>query len=98
MTQEYGSDPGSPTADRAPRWREALPSLAAAFVVSRLLVLLVAGALTAIPLGHDPATWTDRPFLDVLTGSKAARFYLRHGFVKLREDEIEGAYERPVPA
>jgi GNAT superfamily N-acetyltransferase len=36
--------------------------------------------------------------LDVLTGSKAARFYLRHGFVKLREDAIEGAYERPVPA
>ncbi len=34
--------------------------------------------------------------LEVLTGSsKADRFYLRHGFVKLREDEIEGAYERP---
>ena len=32
--------------------------------------------------------------LDVLTGSKADRFYLRHGFVKLREDEIEAAYER----
>ncbi len=34
--------------------------------------------------------------LDVLTGSKADRFYLRHGFVKLKEDEIEGEYERPV--
>lgn len=34
--------------------------------------------------------------LEVLTGSKADRFYLRHGFVKLREDEIEGHYERPV--
>lgn len=33
--------------------------------------------------------------LEVLTGSKADRFYLRHGFVKLREDEIEGEYERP---
>ena len=33
--------------------------------------------------------------LEVLTGSKADRFYLRHGFVKLREDEIEAAYERP---
>jgi GNAT superfamily N-acetyltransferase len=32
--------------------------------------------------------------LEVLTGSKADRFYLRHGFVKLREDEIEGFYER----
>ncbi len=32
--------------------------------------------------------------LDVLTGSKADRLYLRHGFVKLAEDEIEGAYER----
>ena len=30
--------------------------------------------------------------LDVLTGSKADRFYLRHGFVKLSEDEIEGHY------
>lgn len=33
--------------------------------------------------------------LEVLTGSKADRFYLRHGFVKLGEDEIEGHYERP---
>ena len=33
--------------------------------------------------------------LEVLTGSKADRFYLRHGFVKLSEDEIEGQYERP---
>jgi GNAT superfamily N-acetyltransferase len=36
--------------------------------------------------------------LEVLTGSKADRFYLRHGFVKLSEDAIEGEYERPVPA
>ncbi len=36
--------------------------------------------------------------LGVLAGSKADRFYLRHGFVKLREDEIEGYYERPVPS
>jgi GNAT superfamily N-acetyltransferase len=35
--------------------------------------------------------------LEVLTGSKADRFYLRHGFVKLSEDAIEGCYERPVP-
>jgi GNAT superfamily N-acetyltransferase len=35
--------------------------------------------------------------LEVLTGSKADRFYLRHGFVKLGEDAIEGRYERPVP-
>ncbi len=34
--------------------------------------------------------------LEVLTGSKADRFYLRHGFVKLSEDEIEGHYERPA--
>ncbi|MBL0897162.1 MAG: GNAT family N-acetyltransferase [Reyranella sp.] len=34
--------------------------------------------------------------LEVLTGSKAGRFYLRHGFVKLKEDEIEGHYERPA--
>jgi GNAT superfamily N-acetyltransferase len=35
--------------------------------------------------------------LAVLTGSQADRFYLRHGFVKLSEDEIEAHYERPVP-
>ena len=34
--------------------------------------------------------------LEVLNGSKADRFYLRHGFVKLSEDAIEGTYERPV--
>ncbi len=35
--------------------------------------------------------------LEVLNGSKADRFYLRHGFVKLSQDAIEGTYERPVP-
>ena len=34
--------------------------------------------------------------LEVLTGSKADRLYLRHGFVKVREDAIEGFYERPA--
>lgn len=34
--------------------------------------------------------------LEVLNGSKADRFYLRHGFVKLSEDAIEGTYERRV--
>ena len=34
--------------------------------------------------------------LQVLTGSKADRFYLRHGFIKRREDEIEAEYERPA--
>ena len=34
--------------------------------------------------------------LEVLNGSQADRFYLRHGFLKLAEDEIEGEYERPV--
>jgi len=33
--------------------------------------------------------------LEVLTGSKADRFYLRHGFVMLRQDDIEAEYERP---
>ncbi|CAN5660629.1 GNAT family N-acetyltransferase [soil metagenome] len=32
--------------------------------------------------------------LEVLNGSKADRFYLRHGFVKLSQDAIEGTYER----
>jgi GNAT superfamily N-acetyltransferase len=41
----------------------------------------------------DAARLTVR--LEVLTGSKADRFYLRHGFVKIREDEIEAEYERP---
>jgi GNAT superfamily N-acetyltransferase len=34
--------------------------------------------------------------LEVLTGSPADRLYLRHGFIKLKEDEIEGFYERPA--
>jgi len=34
--------------------------------------------------------------LEVLRGSPADRFYERHGFVKLAEDEIEAHYERPV--
>jgi GNAT superfamily N-acetyltransferase len=36
--------------------------------------------------------------LEVLIGSRADRFYLRHGFVKLSEDEFEAEYERPIPA
>ena len=34
--------------------------------------------------------------LEVLTGSKAQRFYERAGFIKLREDEIEAKFERPL--
>ncbi len=36
--------------------------------------------------------------LDVLQGSPADRFYERHGFVKLGEDDIEASYERAVPS
>ena len=35
--------------------------------------------------------------LDVLQDSPADRFYERHGFRKIKEDEIERTYERPVP-
>jgi GNAT superfamily N-acetyltransferase len=35
--------------------------------------------------------------LEVLHGSPADRFYERHGFVKIGEDEIEAEYERAVP-
>ncbi|MGQ0585534.1 MAG: GNAT family N-acetyltransferase [Reyranella sp.] len=53
---------------------------------SRILkVLLAEGDAAGLPVR-----------LEVLTGSKADRFYLRHGFVKLKEDEIEGHYERPL--
>jgi GNAT superfamily N-acetyltransferase len=55
---------------------------------SRILRVLLAEAdATGLPVR-----------LEVLTGSKADRFYMRHGFVKLSEDEIEGLYERPPPA
>ena len=36
--------------------------------------------------------------LEVLTGSRADRFYLRAGFVKLKGDAIEAEYERPATA
>jgi hypothetical protein len=65
VTQEYGS--ATVTAQPAPDWRAALPSLAAVFLVSRALVLLVAGALSAIPLAEKGPLWTDRPYLDALT-------------------------------
>ncbi|MBV8187076.1 MAG: GNAT family N-acetyltransferase [Alphaproteobacteria bacterium] len=35
--------------------------------------------------------------LEVLHGSPAGRFYERHGFVKVGEDDIEAEYERPAP-
>ena len=34
--------------------------------------------------------------LEVLRGSPADRFYLRHGFVKIGEDDIEAEFERAV--
>jgi GNAT superfamily N-acetyltransferase len=34
--------------------------------------------------------------LEVLRGSPADRFYGRHGFVKLDEDDVEALYERPM--
>jgi hypothetical protein len=76
VTQEYGPDGAiAGSGAHQPNWRAALPRLGAVFLLSRGLVLLVAGALTAIPLAHDAATWTDRPFLDFLTGSDAI-YYL----------------------
>jgi hypothetical protein len=79
VTQEYGSAGPATSTLRAvtptPDWRRALPALVAVFLLSRALVFLVAGALTAIPLAYDGATWTDRPILDVLTGSDAI-YYL----------------------
>jgi len=35
--------------------------------------------------------------LEVLNGSPVHRFYERHGFARLRGDEIEAEYERPPP-
>jgi GNAT superfamily N-acetyltransferase len=35
--------------------------------------------------------------LEVLHGSSARRFYERHGFVQVGEDEIEAEFERAVP-
>lgn len=35
--------------------------------------------------------------LDVLQGSPADRFYERHGFRQIKEDEIERTYERTAP-
>jgi len=35
--------------------------------------------------------------LEVLHGSPAGRFYERHGFVKLDEDDVEARYERVMP-
>lgn len=50
--------------------------------------------LTALLTEADAAGLPVR--LEVLNGSPADRFYLRHGFVKLKQDEIEGFYERPA--
>ena len=36
--------------------------------------------------------------LEVLNGSPVHRFYERHGFVRLKGDEIEAEYERPLPS
>jgi GNAT superfamily N-acetyltransferase len=35
--------------------------------------------------------------LEVLRGSPADRFYLRQGFAKIGEDDVEAEYERPAP-
>jgi GNAT superfamily N-acetyltransferase len=35
--------------------------------------------------------------LEVLHGSPVRRFYERHGFVKVQEDDIEAEYERAAP-
>ncbi len=52
--------------------------------------------LKALLAEADKAGLTVR--LEVLNGSPADRLYLRHGFVKRREDEIEGFYERLPPS
>ncbi len=91
VAQEYGPE-GHPTVrSDSVGWREALPRLLAIFLVSRLLVLLVAGSLLAIPVGHDPDTWTDRPILAALTGSDAV-YYLGIAADGYHEEAIRDGY------
>jgi len=52
---------------------------------SAILVLLTEADALGLPVR-----------LEVLTGSRAHRFYERHGFVKLAEDAIEAEYEWPA--
>jgi hypothetical protein len=75
VAQEYGPEGYPAVRGDSVGWREALPRILAVFLVSRLLVLLVAGSLLAIPVDHDPDTFTDRPILAALTGSDAV-YYL----------------------
>ena len=57
-------------------WRSVLPTLAAVFIATRLLVVLVAAlSETALaPPSPDPS-WDQRPILSSLTGSDAV-YYL----------------------
>jgi hypothetical protein len=61
---------------RVPDWRAAAATLLAVFVVTRLLVVLVAAIRElTVPLAHEPVTWTDAPILASLTGSDSV-YYL----------------------
>ena len=77
--------------DRRPAWRAALPRLLAVYLLSRVLVLLVAGALTAIPVTYHGDTWTDRPILSVLTGSDAV-YYLGIAAEGYHVEAVKGAF------
>jgi len=71
LTQEYG-----PASDPRLAWRATAVRLLTLFLITRVLVLLVAGALeTAVPLSYHGDTWSDRPILASLTGSDSV-YYL----------------------
>jgi hypothetical protein len=71
VAQESGADEA-----RVPDWRAAAPTLVAVFILTRVLVVLVAAVLEfTVPLAYEPYTWSDEPILASLTGSDAV-YYL----------------------
>jgi len=71
VTQESGTDEA-----RVPDWRTAATTLVAVFVVTRLLVLLVAAVVEfSVPLAYEIVKWSEEPILASLTGSDAV-YYL----------------------
>jgi hypothetical protein len=61
---------------RVPDWRAAAATLLAVFVVTRVLIVLIAAILEfTVPLAHEPVTWSEEPILASLTGSDSV-YYL----------------------
>src|SRR3954471_6351858 len=73
-------------------WRKAVPTLAAVFIATRLIVVLIAVMVeVALPLPHENDAFDDRPILSSLTTADGV-YYLGIAAEGYHQEPVKFAY------